>query len=371
MYKLKNRIPSIINVIAAAMSIFNNTPHSALKRHSCKPPKKRLLYLSICLTRGRYNKRGAANTSSICKPSACIRCRCVGRPFGQTIKFVLLAPFAWCSAFYTSAKRTAHYFFYCLLRGIKVLSLVALVAREQSIVAFRNKVMDTHLPLPAGSGDKYDVCSAGRSMIEMLGVLAIIAVLSVGGIAGYSKAILMWKSNIQRNMIASLLNSTVNLKMYLPRQTSNGENITHLLSDLGEVPEGVEYKNNNLYSKDGFTSYIYYGLRTLTSREEEHKVYQQNQYTIYFLFYQGGKSFNLTEKEFCNNLLTVSKEFAGEIKDISFWKTDSNTGYGDSGVILYTGNQLKNVSFAEMRQTCEIVFTETGGAHFNISLKYD
>ena len=212
---------------------------------------------------------------------------------------------------------------------------------------------------------------AGRSMIEMLGVLAIIAVLSVGGIAGYSKAMLMWKSNIQRNMIGSLLNSTIKLKMYLPRQTSKGENITHLLSDLGEVPEGVEYKNNNLYSKDGFTSYIYYGLRTLTSRDEEHKVYQQNQYTIYFLFYQGGKSFNLTEKEFCNNLLTVSKEFAGEIKEISFWKTDSNSGYGDSGVNLYTGRQLKKASFAEMRQTCDIIFTETGQAHFNIVLKYD
>lgn len=38
----------------------------------------------------------------------------------------------------------------------------------------------------------------GRSMIEMLGVLAIIAVLSVGGIAGYSKAMMKWRSNIQR-----------------------------------------------------------------------------------------------------------------------------------------------------------------------------
>ena len=33
----------------------------------------------------------------------------------------------------------------------------------------------------------------GRSMIEMLGVLAIIGVLSVGGIAGYSKAMEKWK----------------------------------------------------------------------------------------------------------------------------------------------------------------------------------
>ena len=38
-----------------------------------------------------------------------------------------------------------------------------------------------------------DACSAGRSMIEMLGVLAIVGVLSVGGIAGYSKAMEKFK----------------------------------------------------------------------------------------------------------------------------------------------------------------------------------
>ena len=53
----------------------------------------------------------------------------------------------------------------------------------------------------AGSGllrrytSRNDICSAGRSMIEMLGVLAIIGVLSVGGIAGYSKAMEKWKIN--------------------------------------------------------------------------------------------------------------------------------------------------------------------------------
>lgn len=36
---------------------------------------------------------------------------------------------------------------------------------------------------------------SGRSMIEMLGVLAIIGVLSVGGIAGYSKAMMKFKVN--------------------------------------------------------------------------------------------------------------------------------------------------------------------------------
>ncbi|MBR3501454.1 MAG: hypothetical protein IKO06_00950, partial [Alphaproteobacteria bacterium] len=36
---------------------------------------------------------------------------------------------------------------------------------------------------------------SGRSMIEMLGVLAIIGVLSVGGIAGYSKAMQKYRIN--------------------------------------------------------------------------------------------------------------------------------------------------------------------------------
>jgi len=40
-----------------------------------------------------------------------------------------------------------------------------------------------------------DAPQSGRSMIEMLGVLAIIGVLSVGGIAGYSKAMQKYRIN--------------------------------------------------------------------------------------------------------------------------------------------------------------------------------
>ena len=42
-----------------------------------------------------------------------------------------------------------------------------------------------------------DSLYAGRSMVEMLGVLAIIGVLSVGAIAGYSKAMMKYKLNKQ------------------------------------------------------------------------------------------------------------------------------------------------------------------------------
>ena len=45
----------------------------------------------------------------------------------------------------------------------------------------------------------------GRSMIEMLGVLAIIGVLSVGGISGYSKAMAKFKLTKAQDQISMLL----------------------------------------------------------------------------------------------------------------------------------------------------------------------
>ena len=45
----------------------------------------------------------------------------------------------------------------------------------------------------------------GRSMVEMLGVLAIIGVLSVGGISGYSKAMAKYKLTKVQDQITMLL----------------------------------------------------------------------------------------------------------------------------------------------------------------------
>ena len=43
---------------------------------------------------------------------------------------------------------------------------------------------------------------SGRSMVEMLGVLAIIGVLSVGGIAGYTQAMKKYRANEITNTIS-------------------------------------------------------------------------------------------------------------------------------------------------------------------------
>ena len=177
------------------------------------------------------------------------------------------------------------------------------IAHAMSIcVAVGNKVMDTRLPQPAGCGDKYDVSgfgwgrgfsafctffkypspdakaspspsrgegwhrpwchkilgtdcasqpsmtggrganSFGRSMIEMLGVLAIIGVLSVGGIAGYSKAMEKFKINkateAYNYMVWGLIEHLDDLRRI--KLTNDWIPLSDYVSDLNLVPESWE-----------------------------------------------------------------------------------------------------------------------------------
>ncbi|MGN1062996.1 MAG: Tfp pilus assembly protein FimT/FimU, partial [Alphaproteobacteria bacterium] len=47
--------------------------------------------------------------------------------------------------------------------------------------------------------EKYEL--SGRTMTEMLGVLAVIGVLSIGGVAGYSYAMDKYRANVTINDI--------------------------------------------------------------------------------------------------------------------------------------------------------------------------
>ena len=74
----------------------------------------------------------------------------------------------------------------------------------------------------------------GRSMIEMLGVLAIVGVLSVGGMSGYSKAMMTYRSNKQLNQLVSVITGIINNKDKLPHTRT--ENLVTYLDDLDIIP---------------------------------------------------------------------------------------------------------------------------------------
>ena len=80
---------------------------------------------------------------------------------------------------------------------------------------------------------------SGRSMIEMLGVLAIIGVLSVGGIAGDSKAMNKFKTNKVADQVSMLV---ANIKtMYAQQNTYEGLSNETAIS-LGVVPDELVVK---------------------------------------------------------------------------------------------------------------------------------
>ena len=70
---------------------------------------------------------------------------------------------------------------------------------------------------------------SGRSMVEMLGVLAIIGVLSIGGIAGYTMAMNRYKANEVINAAAMLS---------IANQSSQSETAT-TLKGLGLKTDGT------------------------------------------------------------------------------------------------------------------------------------
>lgn len=81
---------------------------------------------------------------------------------------------------------------------------------------------------------------SGRSMVEMLGVLAIIGVLSVGGIAGYTMAMNRYRANEvidMANKYAVVVFSAYETNLALNRGTTNGFTVPSFAS-TGLVPGG-------------------------------------------------------------------------------------------------------------------------------------
>lgn len=100
------------------------------------------------------------------------------------------------------------------------------------------------------------VNESGRSMIEMLGVLAIIGVLSVGGIAGYSKAMNKFKTNKIADNVSMLV---ANIKtLYAQQNTYAGLNNGTAVS-MGVVPDelGTAYNNEKATLTNAFNGPVF------------------------------------------------------------------------------------------------------------------
>jgi type II secretory pathway pseudopilin PulG len=91
-----------------------------------------------------------------------------------------------------------------------------------------------------------NINESGRSMVEMLGVLAIIGVLSVGGIAGYSKAMNKYKINKTTDQVSTLV---ANIRTLFSSQ-GDYENLTSETAyNYGVIPGDMVTLDGSAFSE--------------------------------------------------------------------------------------------------------------------------
>ncbi len=182
---------------------------------------------------------------------------------------------------------------------------------------------------------------SGRSMVEMLGVLTIVGVLSIGGIAAYSQAMLKYKLNKHVQAISYLLiNALENTKKFEKSTTSQATYYAQIMKTLGLLPDGIITSDNSIVLTETIfnnTLYIY-------------------SYPSLYAMQHIIKPDNLG-KEICRNLMIIAKEHSSELAYIML---DKMTGSSLTGSFkMYGQNNCKNqqlcltkLTLTEMEQFC-------------------
>ena len=183
-----------------------------------------------------------------------------------------------------------------------------------------------------------DAGSVGRSMIEMLGVLAIVAVLSVGGIAGYSKAMGMFKDNKQVQQISMLLYNTIEIQKDMAdmvKQNPQGRwSVITVLNDLDRIPAGMSLDENQLHDVYGNTFSSFYGLGSCLKSDGTFGRCSAPECYFGIVLNYSGSAFNKGTESQCRNLVKAIAEFDENINNLQMRnRTDSAAGYEVSNVI--------------------------------------
>ncbi len=195
-----------------------------------------------------------------------------------------------------------------------------------------------------------DSLCAGRSMVEMLGVLAIIGVLSVGAIAGYSKAMLKYKLNQHAQAVNILINNVFSIQDKLPRNATGITDYATLLNKLNLLPDGIIQANNN---------YLLLDKHFNNSIRVFYEAGNPGMAGILFWIGNAGSDYTL---EACYNILKVAKENAANLYFVRTYKIypdDSEhlsanlyTFYGD-GYCTENRICLRNLNINKLEQACQ------------------
>ncbi len=189
-----------------------------------------------------------------------------------------------------------------------------------------------------------DAPLCGRSMVEMLGVLAIIGVLSVGAMSGYSKAMLKYKLNRQAEQFSTIFNACIryiNDLRIIDDEVGGEYPLAPILIKLNEIPNEM-IKNSSYYVYDIFDNQVY--------------IYYHNTNYLGIITYINDNNMSL---QICRNLITTAKENQAAINSV-FFRNDyddkdtewSSYIYGDK-TCTKSRVCLKDITLQQMDEACK------------------
>lgn len=181
----------------------------------------------------------------------------------------------------------------------------------------------------------------GRSMVEMLGVLAIIGVLSVGAIAGYNKAMMKYKLNKHAESINMLINNSLQTLSRLGAKEDGIKPHAITLYKLGLIPDGIKYTNTDrLY--DIFNNFIY-----VYTKDKADNTYN------YGISFRTKNSF--LDINSCRNIVTVAKENSANLKWVMAYNDDEASHFGGLAGDNYCDQSrrcLRNLTLNDIDNLC-------------------
>jgi len=182
----------------------------------------------------------------------------------------------------------------------------------------------------------------GRSMVEMLGVLAIIGVLSVGAIAGYSKAMFKYKLNKHTEQVSSILDYIhIHLDEFKRNKKEINHNMVTFLIKLGIIPKEMKQIGEN-HIEDVFSNTIYI-----------QNYFSGNTYYLEFLVMFKKNN----DTEICMNLFQLAKLRCKNLYEVVY---DNINGASPQRVAYFGDNYCNNgsspclnkISLNDMKDAC-------------------
>lgn len=192
----------------------------------------------------------------------------------------------------------------------------------------------------------------GRSMIEMLGVLAIVGVLSVGGITAYSKAMMTIKINKLTDEWTMFLNELpIYEKDLIKIGLKKEEKYINLTNSLSKITNLIPYhwQISAYYIYDSLGNNFQLAFSNEENGERSHKLY------IDYILNQN------TPKKICAEfILRIIKPNSSRLVSINTYRkgqdnsTAVSTFWGDNYCAPHPSRCLNSISIAQVYDMCSV-----------------